>query len=43
MSYLWTTSNQVDKAAKVFSVADEFLVHVFKAYLSVSVCTLLKL
>ena len=31
--------NHVDKAAKVFSVADEFLVHVFKAYLSVSVCT----
>ena len=27
----------------MFSVADEFLVHVFKAHLSVSVCTLLKL
>ena len=34
---------QVDKAAKVFNVADEFMVHVFKAHLSASVCTLLKL
>ena len=28
--------------AKVFNVTDEFLVHVFKAHLSASVCTLLK-
>ena len=33
---------QVDKGAKVFNVADEFLVHVFKANLSASVCTSLK-
>lgn len=30
---------QVDKGAKVFNVADKFLVHVFKAHLRTMVCT----
>ena len=32
----------MDKAVKVFNVGDEFLVHVFKAHLAASICTLLK-
>lgn len=32
---------QVDKNAKVFNVADEFLVHTFKAHLCTRICTLL--
>ena len=34
---------QVSKTAKVFNIADEFLVHVFKAHLIASICTELKL
>ena len=35
--------NQVDKSVKVFSVGDEFLLHVFKAHLAARVCTKLSL
>ena len=35
--------NQVDKSVKVFSVGDEFIVHMFKAHLTARVCTLLGL
>lgn len=35
--------HQVDKNVKVFSVGDEFLIHVFKAHLLASVCSLLKI
>lgn len=34
---------QVDKGVKVFNVGDEFLLHVFKAHLVASVCSILKL
>ncbi len=34
---------QVDKGVKVFSVGDEFLVHVFKAHLTARICQVLKL
>ena len=38
-----TRRNQVDKSVKVFSVGDEFLVHMFKAHLAAKICTNLKL
>lgn len=34
---------RVDKSVKVFNTCDEFLVHMFKAHLTASVCTQLKL
>ena len=34
---------QVDKGVKVFNVGDEFLIHVFKAHLVASVCSLLNI
>jgi hypothetical protein len=34
---------QVDKTAKVFNVADEFIVHAFKAHLKANICRLLKI
>ena len=34
---------QVDKGVKVFNTGDEFLVHVFKAHLTASICSFLKL
>ena len=33
----------VDKTAKVFNIGDEFIIHVFKAYLKASICQLLKI
>ena len=35
------TRLQVDKGVKVFSTGDEFLMHVFKAHLAASICSLL--
>ena len=32
----------VDKIAKVFNIADEFIVHAFKAHLKANICRLLK-
>ena len=34
---------QVDKAVKVFSTGDEFLLHCFKAHLKARICTFFKL
>ena len=34
---------QVDKEAKVFNVADEFLIHTFKSHLLARVCCLLEI
>lgn len=33
----------MDKGVKIFNVGDEFLIHTFKAHLSASICSLLKL
>lgn len=34
---------QVDKGVKVFNVGDEFLMHVFKAHLTASICSSFKI
>lgn len=34
---------QVDKKVKIFSVADEFIMHTFTAHLTARICTLLKI
>ena len=39
----YISRKQVDKEAKVFNVADEFLIHTFKSHLLARVCSLLKL
>lgn len=33
---------QVDKGVKVFNVGDEFLMHIFKAHLVASICSILQ-
>ena len=38
----YISRRQVSKDVKVFSVGDEFVLHVFKAHLAASICTILK-